>query len=411
MIEKIILEGQTGKVPGILSYPDNAPALGTKFSAVLLLHGFGSDKDEVNSIFKEMASLFEARNIVSLRIDFCGYGESDGEPEDSSVDTMIADAKSAFEYLSGLPYLEAASIGIVGFSLGAAVAMLLTQSVSCRALALLSPALNLENDFTAFLGEAVMDELSQCNHFVEVDLSWRKMRIGRKFYDSLFQHNPLIEIKNYKGPLFCIAGENDFSAKNAGNIYMESPSTNKSIEIVSGADHIFSLASGVSELFSSASKAVLWLVQNLALPISTNISHIWHSEVSDHELDVQDIVNNDRYLQYFDQAGTQLLLSKGVDWEEWHKNGYNLVMSHVDMSLRVSLRANNQFYVVSTMERSGRVIFLFKQKMFRKPDDKLIAEATLTIVCVSVETSRPTLPDELEILLFPEKAGSKFVNN
>lgn len=259
MIEKIILEGQTGKISAILSYPDDAIIAGRKLSAILLLHGFGTNKDEVNSVYKEMASMFEAEKMVSLRIDFFGYGESDGEPEESSLDTMIADAKSAFEYLRGLPYVETLSISIVGFSLGAAIAMLLTKSVSCRALALLSPTLHLSNDFTAFLGKTVMDDLNRCNHFLEVDLSWRKIKIGRKFYNSLFQHTPLAAIKNYSGSLFCIAGEKDFSCKNAEDIYTESPSTDKFIKIVGHADHIFSKTNGDSELFKSASKAMLWL--------------------------------------------------------------------------------------------------------------------------------------------------------
>ena len=406
MKKKITLnpKGQNrGKISGILTYPDEAPSIGTKFSAVLLLHGFGSDKNEVNFIFQEMASMFEAEDIVSLRIDFCGYGESEGKPGDSSIDTMIADAKSAFDYLCALPYVETASIGIVGFSLGAAIAMLLTKSVPCRALALLSPALNLAKDFTVFLGQVVMDELSQCDHFVEVDLSWRKIRIGRKFYDSLFQHNPLIAIKNYEGALFCMAGEKDFSAENADDIYMASPSANKSIEIVSGADHIFSRANGDSELFVSAADAILWLLRNLALPLSTTTTHIWHSEVHHDELDIQKIVNNAYYLRYFDQARIQFLLSKGVDWEVWHKNGYNLVLAHVDMSLKTPLIAKNRFYVATTLERSGRIKMIFKQKIFRKYDNKIIAEAINTVVCVSLKTSRPTFPAELKALLFSEK--------
>lgn len=253
-----------GKIPGILSYPDTAITANTKLSAVLLLHGFGSDKDEVNAVYQDMASMCEAKNMASLRIDFSGYGESDKNPEDSSLDTMIADAKSAFDYLSALPYAEASSIGIVGFSLGAALAMLLTQSVSCRALALLSPTLNLANDFTRFLGQSVMDELSHCDHFVDVDLSWRKIKIGRKFYDSLFQHDPSIAIENFRGSLFCLAGENDFSSSNAEDIYYASPSDNKYIEIVSGANHIFSTTTGESELLKSAYKAASWLQKNIS---------------------------------------------------------------------------------------------------------------------------------------------------
>jgi YbgC/YbaW family acyl-CoA thioester hydrolase len=292
---------------------------------------------------------------------------------------------------------------MVGFSLGAAIAMLLTQLVSCRALALLSPTLNLVNDFTAFLGQSIMDKLSQCNQFVEVDLLWRKIRIGRKFYASLFQQKPLDAIKNYKGAVFCIAGENDFSAENAHDIYMSSPSPTKFIDIVSNADHIFSLANGDNELFLSAAEAILWLQKNLALPMSMDNVHIWHSEVKPQEIDIQNIVNNSYYLHYFDQARIQFLLSKGVDWEMWHKNGYNFVLVHTDMNLKFSLKTKNQFYVASAIERLGRLKILFKQKIFRKSDNKLVAEALNTVVCVSVKNAKPVFSVELEALLFPKR--------
>lgn len=144
--------------------------------------------------------------------------------------------------------------------------------------------------------------------------------------------------------------------------------------------------------------------ENLCLNLDNNTPHIWNSEVRDHELDIQNIVNNAYYLHYFDQARIQFLLSKGVDWEVWHKNGYNLVLAHVDMSLRAPLKTNNQFYIVSTMEHSGRLKIVFKQKIFSKPDDKLIAEAINTVVCVSLKNNKPIFPEELRTLLFSETA-------
>lgn len=55
MKKKITLKDKTGKISAILAYPDGAPVIGKKFSAVLFLHGFGTDKNEVNSIYQEMA--------------------------------------------------------------------------------------------------------------------------------------------------------------------------------------------------------------------------------------------------------------------------------------------------------------------------------------------------------------------
>lgn len=129
-------------------------------------------------------------------------------------------------------------------------------------------------------------------------------------------------------------------------------------------------------------------------------SFIWNSEVRAYELDLQGIVNNAVYLNYLDHVRVQHLASKGVNWEKWHEEGYNLVLIHVDMELKNSLRANDKFFVTSSMEQSGRLKIIFKQAIYREPDNKLIANAINTVVCVSVQNGKPVMPERLANLLF-----------
>lgn len=135
---------------------------------------------------------------------------------------------------------------------------------------------------------------------------------------------------------------------------------------------------------------------------ATEGSFLWESEVRGYELDIQGIVNNANYLRYFDHVRVKHLLSLGIDWAVWHQNGYDLVLTHVDMSIKSPLRVHDKFYITSEIELSGKIKILFHQKIFRIPDNKLIAEAINTGVCVSIKNSRPVMPDELKKLLFPE---------
>lgn len=127
---------------------------------------------------------------------------------------------------------------------------------------------------------------------------------------------------------------------------------------------------------------------------------IWSSEVQTNELDIQKIVNNAVYLQYFDRARIQYLLTKGIDWEEWHKKGFNLVLIHVDMAIKQSLNAHDKFYVESTYEKSGRLKVIFNQAIYKTTNDSLVAKATNTLACVSVKNGNPVMPEELLSLLF-----------
>lgn len=127
---------------------------------------------------------------------------------------------------------------------------------------------------------------------------------------------------------------------------------------------------------------------------------IWNSEVLEQEIDIQGIVNNAVYLQYFDQGRIQHLLSKGVDWEIWHQNGYNFVLIHVDMEIKNSLTLYDKFYVTSKYEKVGRLKIIFHQTIHKKDNNRLIAKAINTIACVSLCNGKPVMPGNLLTSLF-----------
>lgn len=126
----------------------------------------------------------------------------------------------------------------------------------------------------------------------------------------------------------------------------------------------------------------------------------WHSHVRGYEIDLQGIVNNAVYLQYLDQTRVLYLLSKGVNWEDWHHLGFNLVVAHIDLSFKQSLRQFDDFYVTAQVELQGKLRILFHQFIY-KPNSKnpsspiLIAKAIVTCVCVSVATGKPCIPNDL----------------
>lgn len=127
---------------------------------------------------------------------------------------------------------------------------------------------------------------------------------------------------------------------------------------------------------------------------------IWNAKVQENEIDIQNIVNNAAYLQYFDRARSQHLLFKGIDWEEWHRNGFNLVLIHVDMAIKQSLKNHDKFYVKSKYEKSGRLKVVFDQMIYRTSDSTLVAKAINTLACVSIQNGKPVMPENLSTLLF-----------
>lgn len=226
---------------GILTLPNE---IDSPITAVLLLHGFGTDKNEVNGFYEKLSQKLLEQDIASLRIDFRGFGESSTPTEDASIKSMLDDCISAFNYLDNLSFIKNGATRMMGFSLGASIAILSCEKTNCKSLMLLSPTLNLVNDFTAFLGEKVFNQLKTCTDNIEIDLGWRKIRLGKDFYPSIASAFPAGHIKKYDGELFCISGEKDFSRKNADLIDAMCPSKNKTNIVIPDADHIFQTTDG-----------------------------------------------------------------------------------------------------------------------------------------------------------------------
>jgi pimeloyl-ACP methyl ester carboxylesterase len=94
---------------------------GEKRPAVMVLHGFGNNKDSANSI--NPCDLFTRWGYVTFRFDFRGCGESQGERGMVICMEQVEDTSAALEYLSTRAEIDASRIGVVGSSFGGAVAI------------------------------------------------------------------------------------------------------------------------------------------------------------------------------------------------------------------------------------------------------------------------------------------------
>ena len=117
-----MVDGQ--KVIGTLNTPDGV----SKPPVVLLLHGFTGSRNELEipavkeGIFSRAAKAWADKGMASLRIDFRGNGQSEGEFEDMTMEGLMADAEAALDYLAASPDVDKDRMAIVGWSMGGAVA-------------------------------------------------------------------------------------------------------------------------------------------------------------------------------------------------------------------------------------------------------------------------------------------------
>jgi len=120
MEENITFQSDGLKLAGIIDTPSGLKS-GERRPAFIVLHGFGGNKDGQGQ--SVVAKQFVQWGYITLRIDFRGCGESDGEHGRIICLDQVADTRNALSYLTTRAEVDSQRIGLVGSSFGAAVAV------------------------------------------------------------------------------------------------------------------------------------------------------------------------------------------------------------------------------------------------------------------------------------------------
>jgi uncharacterized protein len=120
MEQKITFQSDGLKLAGIISTPADLKP-GEPRPAFIVLHGFGGNKDGQGQIV--VAKQFNEWGYVTLRIDFRGCGESEGEHGRIICLDQVADTRNAISYMAARSEVDPQRIALVGSSFGAAVAV------------------------------------------------------------------------------------------------------------------------------------------------------------------------------------------------------------------------------------------------------------------------------------------------
>ena len=120
MEEQITFQSDGLKLAGILETPPDLKT-GERRPAFIVLHGFGGNKDGSGQVV--VAKQLSEWGYVTLRIDFRGCGDSEGERGRIICLDQVADTRNAVSYLATRTEVDPQRIALVGSSFGAAVAV------------------------------------------------------------------------------------------------------------------------------------------------------------------------------------------------------------------------------------------------------------------------------------------------
>jgi dipeptidyl aminopeptidase/acylaminoacyl peptidase len=201
MMRFVEIAGPNGTLRGSLHLPDGpGPHAG-----VVLLHGFTGMRMESGFLFVGLSRALEAAGLASLRVDFFGSGESDGDFIDMTVSTERADALAILDFFAALPEIDAERIGLLGLSLGGFVASCtLPARPQVRAAALWSAAALSPRRWKDRVTPEAARSLAERDW-----MDWAGLRVSRRFLDDLPRHDPYAEIARYGGPVLVVHGTDD----------------------------------------------------------------------------------------------------------------------------------------------------------------------------------------------------------
>ena len=229
----LTIDGHHGNLAAILQRPEIEH--GDKCPMVMLLHGFTGNK--TNRPLTDIADALEQKGVASIRFDFNGHGESEGRFEDMTVLNEIVDAKSVFEFVKGLEYVE--SVSIAGHSQGGVVTSMLAGELgkdNVKSIVLLAPAAVLRDD--AIRGN-VMDAHYDAGNPPETVKIFGTYNLGRE-YMLTSQTLPIYETaEKFTGPACMIHGTADRIVPYTYSERYNKIYENGEIHLIEGADHGF----------------------------------------------------------------------------------------------------------------------------------------------------------------------------
>ena len=229
--EKVEIEGDHGKLAAIIQTPDNQK----NFPLVIICHGFTGNKNE--KLLTNLSDDLEKVGIASIRFDFNGHGESEGNFQDMTVLNEIEDAKKIYDYVSKISGVT--SISVAGHSQGGVVSSMIAGQLGekkIKAVALMAPAAVLRDNARAgeFFGKTY--DAKNPPEYVEV---FDNHKVGRN-YILTAQTLPIYETaEKFQGPALIVHGTGDAIVPYGYGLRYHDIYKNSEICLLHGFDHGF----------------------------------------------------------------------------------------------------------------------------------------------------------------------------
>ncbi len=207
-----------------------------KCPIAVIFHGLMGSRN--SDMHNAIAQKLLEKNIASVRFDFEGHGESDGDFEEMTIYGELLDAAKIMEYVSSLDFVS--DIYITGHSQGGLVGGMTAGFFRERVskLVLLAPAATIKDD--AIRGTCFgkfYDTYNLPDHIEMIDIDGKSYNLGQT-YMRIAKTLPIYETTSmFKGKTLIIHGTHDDAVGLIGSERYKECMDNVTLHIIDGETH------------------------------------------------------------------------------------------------------------------------------------------------------------------------------
>lgn len=211
----VIIDTPDGRIAGTLAAPAGTPPR----ALALMLHGYAGSRNEIpvaggEGMFARAARAFAERGIASLRIDFLGSGQSDGDWADTRFSGQARDAIFVAGWLrreyGGGEYGKESPLGVLGYSQGGLVALRAAALAEpFDRFALWNPVMDPMATYGTLFGRETILHGAQrgTQHGSGEIVDGTRLRPG--FFAEVLESDPIIDAAHSTVPILVVTGRRD----------------------------------------------------------------------------------------------------------------------------------------------------------------------------------------------------------
>lgn len=207
------------------------PEVEPPFPALALFHGFGGTRVEPHRLFVKISRLLAREGVASLRLDFRGSGESEGDFQSMTLSGEIKDAKASVA----------------------------AQDPSLKALVLWAASARGARYFPHYVHLSGKNR-KEWETAGERDFGGNVLS-SAFLQDGLALPNPLPALRSFPGKALVLHGEADASVPaEESQIFKKTLGDKAEVHIIKGSDHTFNKASWEKEVLETT---LSWVKRHL----------------------------------------------------------------------------------------------------------------------------------------------------